>query len=125
MAVLTGARHQTLRRARRVRSVPQTRYQRRRLSPTVSPSLFEARGAPTVLHLVGLGPDGERWYTGVAPDAARGGESPLMTNFIQADVGSEALLGRLEEHWRTYQNRPVEVQVAGHTFVVLPSVYNA
>jgi methylase of polypeptide subunit release factors len=43
---------------------------------------------------------------------------------IIGDVGTENLLARLEVHWSSYENRTIETEIAGLTFVVLPEVFS-
>lgn len=48
----------------------------------------------------------------------------MTKHLIVADVGADALVARLETHWQSYSNEPVTVEIAGKSFVGLPSVYS-
>lgn len=43
---------------------------------------------------------------------------------IVADIGSDALVTRLETHWGSYNGQPTTVEINGKTFTGLPSVYS-
>lgn len=47
-----------------------------------------------------------------------------MTLPIIGDVGTENLIARLEVHWSSYENRAIETEIGGLTFLVLPEVFS-